>query len=322
MYMPRFNAEVQSKCRQAKENTMSSVTTIDNSIPTISRNKQPSQKQELIAANVKALIEQLEAGHSDVLTAYLDAMSRFRNYSFGNVLEIARQRPEATRVAGFWAWKQLGRFVKSGEKGIRILAPIIGSRRKTDEEVKQDPAYSNKPIVVGFRNAYVFDVSQTEGVELPELREMSGDVGENRDRLVSFIDAQGIQLVFTENIKPALGMSYGGRIAIFPGQSKAEEFSTLVHELAHEMLHKAERRTATTKVVRETEAEAIAFVVAKAVGLKTGTASADYIHLYHGNASLLAESLEVIQHTSAIILAALEPTVADEMLDAELARVA
>jgi len=322
MYMPRFNAEVQSKCRQAKENTMSSVTTIDNSIPTISRNKQPSQKQELIAANVKALIEQLEAGHSDVLTAYLDAMSRFRNYSFGNVLEIARQRPEATRVAGFWAWKQLGRFVKSGEKGIRILAPIIGSRRKTDEEVKQDPAYSNKPIVVGFRNAYVFDVSQTEGVELPELREMSGDVGENRDRLVSFIDAQGIQLVFTENIKPALGMSYGGRIAIFPGQSKAEEFSTLVHELAHEMLHKAERRTATTKVVRETEAEAIAFVVAKAVGLKTGTASADYIHLYHGNASLLAESLEVIQHTSAIILAALEPTVADEMPDAELARVA
>ena len=75
------------------------------------------------------------------------------------------------------------------------------------------------------------------------------------------------------------------------------------------MLHKAERRTATTKAVRETEAEAIAFVVGKAVGLETGTASADYIHLYHGNASLLAESLEVIQQTSAVILAALEPPV-------------
>jgi hypothetical protein len=79
-----------------------------------------------------------------------------------------------------------------------------------------------------------------------------------------------------------------------------------VHEVAHEMLHKADRRTATTKVVRETEAEAIAFVVSKAIGLETGTASADYIQLYHGNASLLAESLEVIQKTSAIILAALE----------------
>ena len=167
-----------------------------------------------------------------------------------------------------------------------------------------------------------FDVSQTEGVDLPELREMSGDVGENHDRLVSFIEKQGIALTYTEKIAPALGMSYGGRIAILPGQSKAEEFSTLVHELAHEMLHKAERRTATTKVVRETEAEAVAFVIAKAVGLQTGSASADYIHLYHGNASLLAESLEVIQQTSAVILAALEPTVSDEMPDAELAKVA
>ena len=73
------------------------------------------------------------------------------------------------------------------------------------------------------------------------------------------------------------------------------------------MLHKAERRTATTKVVRETEAEAIAFVVGQTIGLTTGRASADYIHLYHGNAALLTESLEVIQKTSAIILSALEP---------------
>lgn len=78
----------------------------------------------------------------------------------------------------------------------------------------------------------------------------------------------------------------------------------------------------TTKVVRETEAEAIAFVIAKAVGLQTGSASADYIHLYQGNASLLAENLEVIQRTSAVILAALEPAVSDEMPDAELAKVA
>jgi hypothetical protein len=286
-------------------------------------NQQPKTAKEIIAANVQSLIEQLEAGHSDALTAYLNAMSRFHNYSFGNILEIARQKPDAIRVAGFWKWKELGRSVKKGEKGIRILAPIVGIRRKTDEEAaKSDPAYQNKPVLVGFRSAYVFDVSQTEGAELPELREISGDVGENRDRLIAFIECQGIELVFTERIAPALGMSYGGRIAILPGQSKAEEFSTLVHELAHEMLHKAERRTATTKTVRETEAEAIAFVIGKAVGLETGTASADYIQLYHGNASLLAESLEVIQQTSAVILAALESSATETMPDAELAKVA
>ena len=288
--------------------------------------KQPQQRQtakEIIASNVKSLIEQLEAGHSDALTAYLNAMSRFHNYSFGNILEIARQKPDATRVAGMYAWNQLGRRVKKGEKGIRILAPIIGIKRKPKEEAAKDITKQNQAVLVGFRAAYVFDVSQTEGVELPAMREVNGDVGENRDRLLAFTEKQGIALVFTENIAPALGVSYGGRIALLPGQSKAEEFSTLVHELAHEMLHKAERRTTTTKAVRETEAEAIAFVIGKAVGLEAGTASADYIHLYHGNASLLAESLEVIQQTSAIILAALEPShVESAMPDAELAKVA
>src|SRR6202021_416599 len=296
---------------------MSSIaTTISNT-----DQQQPKTAKEVIAANVQSLIEQLEGGHSDALTAYLNAMSRFHNYSFGNMLEIARQKSDATKVAGFWKWKELGRSVKKGEKGIRILAHIVGIKRKKKEEAEKDITKQNVPVLVGFRSAYVFDVSQTEGAELPAMREISGNVGENRDRLLSFIERQGIELVFTERIAPALGMSYGGRIAILPGQSKAEEFSTLVHELAHEMLHKAERRTATTKTVRETEAEAIAFVIGKAVGLETGSASADYIHLYHGNASLLAESLEVIQQTSAVILAALEPSATVTMPDAELAKV-
>jgi antirestriction protein ArdC len=306
------------KSKGKGDNTMSSTVTTS----TNSDQQQPKTAKEVIAANVQNLIEQLEAGHSDALTVYLNAMSRFHNYSLGNILEIARQKPDATRVAGFWKWKELGRSVKKGEKGIRILAPIVGIKRKKKEEAEKDITKQNVPVLVGFRSAYVFDVAQTEGAELPAMREISGNVGENRDRLISFIERQGIELVFTERIAPALGMSYGGRIAILPGQSKAEEFSTLVHELAHEMLHKAERRTATTKTVRETEAEAIAFVIGKAVGLETGSASADYIHLYHGNASLLAESLEVIQQTSAVILAALEPSAAVTMPDAELAKVA
>ncbi|GGA80145.1 hypothetical protein GCM10011507_34240 [Edaphobacter acidisoli] len=269
-------------------------------------NRKPPTAQQLVKENVQHLIAQLEAGHSDALTAYLNAMGRFHNYSFGNILEIARQKPDATRVAGMYAWNQLGRRVKKGEKGIRILAPIVGVKRKPQEEAEKDLTKQNRAVLVGFRSAYVFDINQTDGAELPAMREITGDVGENRERLLAFIAQQGIELVFTENIAPALGMSYGGRIALLPGQSKAEEFSTLVHELAHEMLHKAERRTQTTKIVRETEAEAIAFVVGKAVGLEAGTTSADYIHLYHGNASLLAESLEVIQKTSAVILGALE----------------
>jgi hypothetical protein len=294
--------------------TTTNVTTLDT--------KKPATKQELIAANIKLLIKQLEAGKSDALTNYLTAMSRFHNYSFGNVLEIARQMPTATRVAGFWTWKNLGRSVNAGSKGIRILAPIVGGRRKTDGEAEKDITKQNTRVLLGFRNAYVFDISQTNGVDLPSLHEVSGDPGENIDRLTAFIASKGIQLVYNEKIAPALGMSYGGRIAILPDQAKAEEFATLVHETAHELLHKAERRTATTKTIRELEAEAVAFVVGKAVGLKNENASADYIQLYQGNASLLAESLEVIQQTSSVILSALEPPITDEPTAEELAEVA
>ncbi len=101
-----------------------------SNIATMPTTPQPQTSKEVIAANVKLLIEQLEAGHSEGLTAYLTAMGRFHNYSFGNILEIARQKPDATRVAGLYAWNQLGRKVMKGQKGIRILAPMIGSRRK------------------------------------------------------------------------------------------------------------------------------------------------------------------------------------------------
>ena len=283
--------------------------TTTNNVTTLPAAPKAQTSREVIQANVDLLIQQLEAGHSEGLTAYLSAMGRFHHYSFGNILEIARQRPDATRVAGLYAWNQLGRKVMKGQKGIRILAPMIGISKKKDSETTRnsDPATINKPVLVGFRGVYVFDVSQTEGAELPNLSErVKGEVGEYRERLCDFITTQGIALEFKESIAPALGMSYGGRIVILPGQDTAEEFSTLVHELAHEMLHKAERRTATNKVVRETEAEAVAFVVSQTIGLDSGRASADYIHLYHGDAALLAESLEIIQKTSALILSAIE----------------
>jgi hypothetical protein len=141
---------------------MSSAATTNNQ-PTANNRKTPNTKQELIAANIKLLIEQLEAGHSDALTNYLTAMSRFHNYRFGNVLEIARQMPTATPVAGFWTWKNLGRSMNAGAKGIRILAPIVGVRRKKKEDAEKDITKQNERVLLGFRNPYVFDISQTKG---------------------------------------------------------------------------------------------------------------------------------------------------------------
>ena len=190
-------------------------------IATLPAAPKPQTSREVIQANVQLLIEQLEAGHSEGLTAYLTAMGPFHNYSFGNILEIARQKPSATRVAGLYAWNQLGRKVTKGQKGIRILAPMIGTRKKKDAEANKskDPAAVNAPMLVGFRAVYVFDVSQTEGAPLPAFTERTkGEVGEYRERLIDFTIAQGIQLEFKESIAPALGMSYGGKIAILPGQ--------------------------------------------------------------------------------------------------------
>ena len=276
----------------------------------LKQQQQPPKQQtakEAIAANVELLIEQLEAGHSEALTAYLSAMGRFRRYSFFNILEIARQRPGATHVAGMYAWNQLGRRVKKGEKGIRILAPVIGVRRKKATEAEKDIRTQNEAVLVGFRSAWVFDEEQTTGLDLPQLAStVTGDVGAYRERLMDFALQQGIEIDFKESIAPALGICYGNKIVLLPGQSPAEEFTTLVHEVSHSLLHGTARRIATTKTVRETEAEAIAFVVGKTIGLNAGRDSADYIHLYAGNAALLTESLEVIQKTSAVILAAFE----------------
>jgi hypothetical protein len=271
--------------------------------------------QELVAASVQILIEALEAGHSEVLTQYLTAMARFHTYSFGNILLIASQKRDASHVAGMYAWNQLGRRVKRGEKGILILAPMVGRKRRSEAHSEnalsdaRDSQAENKDNwqLIGFRAVHVWDVSQTEGKELPQLEDVKGEVKGSLAQLVNFTIAQGIKFGYSENIAPAKGVSYGGAIRLLPTLNEAEQFATLVHELAHEMLHKSERRTLTTKTVRETEAEAVAFVVCESLGLETGTASSDYIQLYHGNAKLLAESLEVVQHTAAVILGAVRP---------------
>jgi antirestriction protein ArdC len=281
-----------------------------------SRHRQKGKNMKLEEVNLKTkeavdyLVQSLESGQSAVLTQYLGAMAKFRNYSFGNIMLIARQKPDATHVAGYRTWTTLGRFVRRGEKGIFILAPMVGNKRKkneTDNAEQNTDAKETQPTLYGFRGVYVFDIAQTEGKELPALTEVQGDVSGYRERLVKFVEVQGVTLTYSENIVPAKGLSYGGKITLLSGMQPAEEFSTLTHEIAHEMLHRGDRRTLTTKQVRETEAEAVAFVVCQAVGLETGTASADYIQLWHGDANLLRESLEAVQQTAAVILGGIAP---------------
>jgi len=264
---------------------------------------------------VDFLVAALESGHSEVLTAYLGAMAKFHAYSFGNVMLIARQKPDATNVAGLRTWNSLGRFVKRGEKGIFILAPMVGKKLKEKEEdatADADSKTNGESRLYGFRAVYVFDVSQTEGKELPALTEVNGDVSGYRERLFTFVESQSVELSFSERIAPAKGLSHGGKITLLSGMQPAEEFSTLVHEIAHEMLHRGERRTMTTKQVRETEAEAVAFVVCQSVGLQNGTASQDYIQLWHGDANLLRASLEAVQQTAAVMLGGIAQGIAPE----------
>jgi hypothetical protein len=222
---------------------------------------------------VDYLVRSLEAGKSDVLTEYLSTMARFHDYSFGNLMLIARQKPDATNIAGVRTWNSLGRFVKRGEKGILILAPMVGYRRSRQNEIAtsaENDSAGNKPEqrLIGFRAVFVFDVSQTEGKELPSLTEVKGHVGDRLEQLRQFVEGNGIKLFYSDRIAPAKGSSSGGTITLLGGMEPAEEFATLVHEIGHEMLHWGERRTLTTKRVRETEAEAVAFVVCRSIGLE------------------------------------------------------
>lgn len=260
---------------------------------------------------LKELADALRQGKSEKLVEYLGLMSRFHHYSFGNCILIAIQRPDATHVAGFGRWKDLGRFVRKGEKGISILAPLVGKRKKneTDEsnqaENSTDEAQAGK-VVFGFRVVHVFDVSQTEGQELPEFATLGGDPGEKFERLEVIIKSYGIALEYVESLPfNANGMSEGGKISINATRPKPQVFSTMVHELAHELLHWGDRRDATTKTIRETEAEAVAFVVCKSIGLETSTRASDYIQLWNGDEKVLLQSLEHIRTVAAKILSEL-----------------
>ena len=264
-------------------------------------NGKTAELLEQIDDSLDQLAASLDRGESEQMVVFLNYLSRFHRYSFGNVMLIALQRPDATQVAGFRSWKQLGRHVKKGERGIAILAPIVRKAKPEDDEEEQEQG-KPRTRTVGYRTVHVFDVSQTDGDELPQFARVAGEPGEYSERIRASIEAADIALR-TEFIPGgADGSSRGGEISIRPELDPASEFSVLAHEYAHELLHRGERRQETTKTIRETEAEAVAYVVSNAIGLDAGTASSDYIKLYNGSRETLQESLKHVRECAAKIL--------------------
>lgn len=262
-----------------------------------------NQTQKVVDEALEQLAAALANGQSEALKKYLSAMAKFSAYSIGNILLILAQRPEATRIAGYRTWQELGRNVKKGERGILITAPVVLRKKRGDRRSRAPPADKEEDAILHFKAVHVFDILQTDGRPLPEPSRVVGNPNGHTEKLKAFVVSKGIALDYSSSLGRADGRSLGRQITLRDGLSPAEECSVLVHELAHSLLHLGD--VATTKTVRETEAEAVAFVVCQAIGLDTGSSSSDYIQLYRGDKETLAQSLERIQKTASAILEAI-----------------
>lgn len=249
---------------------------------------------KLLKQAITDLIRAIEAGQSERLRTYLMAMARFHRYSLANMFLIMAQRPTATYVAGYRTWQKLGRQVRQGEKGIAIMAPVVYRRPKNDADHEE-----LQETLVSFRGCTVFDVSQTDGKALPTLARVAGQPGEYLDQVKQFVVSQGFRLDYETNLMTMEGFCTGDRIVIKDGLELGQEFSVLIHELAHALLH--QDKNLPERRVRELEAESVACVVCEALGLTALNSSVDYIQLYQGDRKMLIASLERIQKTAAEI---------------------
>lgn len=214
-------------------------------------------------------------------------------------MPAASQMPDATHVVGFHTWKQMGRFVKKGEKGIVIIAPMV--LRRQDEQAKDGDTPES---ILRFRGVTSSTCRRPTASRCPSRPASAATPAPASTACARSFAGRGITADSADVPPDALGVSRGGRISICSGLESAVEFSVTAHEFAHELLHRGEDRPAS-KTVRETEAEAVAFVVCQAIGLQIGTAASDYIQLFDGKTETLAQSLDRIQHVAAEIIAAL-----------------
>ena len=293
------------------------------------------------AEKLKEITDRLEQGITELFDSerykeYLKVMSKFHNYSFRNTVLIAMQKPDASLLAGFSAWKNnFERNVMRGEKGIKIIAP---SPYKIKQEMQKIDPHTQKPIIgkdgkpvteekeitiPAYKVVSVFDVSQTEGKELPDIAvdELTGDVDRYKDFFAALEKTSPVPIAF-ENIG---GGSHGyyhledKRIAINEGMSELQTLKTAIHEIAHAKLHdidlnapkdeqpRVDRRT------REVEAESVAYTVCQHYGLDTSDYSFGYVAGWSSGRELseLKSSLETIRSAAAEIINSIDENLAE-----------
>ncbi len=258
---------------------------------------------------VKAVFE------SDRYKDCLRYMSKFTNYSAGNCILIMLQKPEASLVAAFGKWKQLGRTVNKGEKGIAILAPMTFRNKQSDveDEEEQDEAETR---TLGFRKVYVFDVSQTSGEPVPEyVSDLDEDIEEEHvEAVISAVRSVTGLPVDVEDISGGAKGYYSHseqRIVIQSGLSGAQAVKTAIHECAHALLHDPDKNLPTADTTRsdkEVQAESVAYIVASRYGLDTSEYSFPYIASWSHGKQLeqLNRFLNEIQGTARIICDAID----------------
>ena len=304
-------------------------------IPIVLTSEKPAEKLKEITDRLKQGITELF--ESERYREYLRVMSKFHNYSINNTLLIAMQKPDASLVAGFSAWKNnFGRNVMKGQKGIKIIAP---SPYKVKQEMKKIDPHTQQPIIgkdgkpvteekeitiPAYKVVSVFDVSQTEGKELPDIAvdELTGDVERYRDFFAALEKTSPVPIGF-EQIP---GSSHGyyhledKRIAIQEGMSELQTLKTAIHEIAHAKLHdidlnapENEQQPRVDRRTREVEAESVAYTVCQHYGLDTSDYSFGYVAGWSSGRELseLKSSLETIRSAAAEIINSIDETLAE-----------
>ena len=299
-------------------------------IPIVLTSEKPADK-------LKEITDRLEQGIAELFESerykeYLRVMSKFHNYSFNNTLLIAMQKPDASLVAGFSSWKNnFGRNVMKGEKGIKIIAP---SPFTVKQEVEKTDPQTGKPVigkdgkpvteekeikVPAYKVVSVFDVSQTEGRELPDIavNELTGDVDRFKDFFAALEQVSPVPIGFEKIEGGAHGYYHleEKRIAIDEGMSDLQTLKTAIHEIAHAKLHdidlnapKEEQKPRVDRRTREVEAESVAYTVCQHYGLDTSDYSFGYVAGWSSGKELaeLRGSLETIRSTAAEMINAID----------------
>lgn len=291
---------------------------------TVSENKTAYKSAKSTQNKMNEIPQMLEEGvhkvfESDNYKNYLNIMSKFHNYSINNTLLIARQNPDATLVAGFKSWeKNFGRHVKKGEKGIKILAPSPYKKKVLVElvdpvsreimlDINGNPVKEETEVnMTAYRIVSVFDVSQTEGNPLPQIgvAELTGNVDEYELFVEALKQSTSVPISF-ENISGVAKGYYNpvtASIAVKAGMPESQTVKTMIHEIAHSILHndildEAEKKDRQTK---EVEAESVAYTVCQHFGIDTSDYSFGYIAGWSSSKETeeLKQSLETIQKTA------------------------